>query len=113
MVIERCPDCDFVNHLDDWDIKERGYKAFCSNCGAPLLLCSACELPRCVAQHGGCVLGDCVISSVRASRLSMLVKSEWECGTWEDICNLFGLEENHAIVLLSLEGIDYIDRKTE
>lgn len=41
-VTELCPHCENEVVLH-WDVKDRGYKAFCPLCGERLMLCSACH----------------------------------------------------------------------
>lgn len=41
-VTEVCPHCESEVTLH-WDIKNRGYKAYCPVCGERLMLCSACH----------------------------------------------------------------------
>lgn len=41
IVIEVCPHCDEEVEFM-WDTDEKGYQAFCPNCGNELMLCSEC-----------------------------------------------------------------------
>lgn len=41
-VTELCPHCESKVTLH-WDVKDRGYKAYCPVCGEWLMLCSACH----------------------------------------------------------------------
>lgn len=41
-VTELCPHCESEVTLH-WDVKDRGYKAYCPVCGERLMLCSACH----------------------------------------------------------------------
>lgn len=40
-VTEYCPHCNEEIILE-WDVKEKGYQAFCARCGRKLMLCSEC-----------------------------------------------------------------------
>lgn len=40
-VVEFCPNCD-NEIVMSWNVKERGYKAFCPVCGNLLMLCTEC-----------------------------------------------------------------------
>ncbi len=40
-VVEMCPSCG-NEIVMDWDVSERGYKAFCPVCGGRLMLCDEC-----------------------------------------------------------------------
>lgn len=58
LVTEICPHCESEVTLE-WDVEERGYKAFCPVCGGRLMLCDEC-------QHrgpGGEHTGDCDYNS--------------------------------------------------
>lgn len=40
--VECCCFCDKENILTGWDIRKDGFKAYCMECGAEMLLCDAC-----------------------------------------------------------------------
>jgi len=42
MTYETCPFCDHENEYNH-DVEKDGYKVICSNCGKPIMLCSACQ----------------------------------------------------------------------
>lgn len=41
-ITETCPHCESEVTLQ-WDVKDRGYKAYCPVCGKKLMLCFACR----------------------------------------------------------------------
>lgn len=41
LVTEQCPECEMENTFE-WKVAEKGYRAYCTNCGAPMMLCSEC-----------------------------------------------------------------------
>lgn len=43
LVTEVCPHCDCENTIE-WNVVEKGYQAYCPNCGKILMLCSQCML---------------------------------------------------------------------
>jgi len=45
LVTECCPHCGEENTIE-WDVSNRGYIAFCPNCGKTLCLCSECLIER-------------------------------------------------------------------
>lgn len=51
-VVEWCPTCESEIEMT-WDVKTRGFKAFCPVCGARLMLCD-----ECMHRTGECI-NDC------------------------------------------------------
>ena len=41
LVTEQCPECGEESTIA-WNVANKGYHAFCPNCGSPMMLCSEC-----------------------------------------------------------------------
>ena len=52
MVNEVCPNCESEVTMI-WDVKKRGYRAFCPVCGGRLMLCDECIHNDGVCDYSG------------------------------------------------------------
>lgn len=57
-VTEWCPHCESEIEMS-WDLKARGYKAYCPVCGEQLMLCDACKHGPDDAFHDDCDYNSC------------------------------------------------------